>query len=110
MGQCAPDLFAVCALVALVSSGAVSACKAKTTGEAEANRDVSWLADNASPEAMAALGRLADSDPRAVAVLEKRSAMRIARSPKLEARPTAQSWSEFGERLVQQIAAILTKP
>ena len=72
MGPRAPAFVTVCALLAIAGSG-LSACKAKTTGDAEAKHDVAWLADDASPQSMAALGRLADSDPRAVAVLEKRS-------------------------------------
>src|SRR4051812_22301919 len=64
-------------LLAIAAIVAVSACKPKTTTEAEANRDVTWLADEGSPQAMAALGRLADSDPRAVAALEKRSSIDV---------------------------------
>ena len=73
MGLRAPALLTVCALLVIAGSGSLSACKAKTTGDAEAKRDVAWLGDNASPQSMAALGRLADSDPRALAVLEKRA-------------------------------------
>ncbi len=36
--------------------------------------------------------------------------LRIARSPKLEARPTAQSWQQFGQQLAKEIAAVLTQP
>lgn len=36
--------------------------------------------------------------------------LRIARSPKLEARPTAQSWQQFGQQLAKEIAAVLTRP
>jgi hypothetical protein len=42
--------------------------------EAEARKDVPWLVDNGSPEAVAALGRLADKDGRALAAIETRSA------------------------------------
>lgn len=77
MGPRAPALFAACALFALLGSGGISACKPKTTGEAEAHRDVAWLTDEGSPQAMAALGRLADSDPRAVSALEKRSSIDV---------------------------------
>ncbi|CAN5924804.1 hypothetical protein BH11MYX4_BH11MYX4_35400 [soil metagenome] len=56
---------------------ALTACKAKTVEDAEAKRDVTWLADDASPLAVAALGRVADSEPRAVAALEKRSSIDV---------------------------------
>ena len=51
------------------------ACKAKTLSDAEATHDINWLADDGSAQAVAALGRLADSDPKAVTALEKRSAI-----------------------------------
>jgi hypothetical protein len=53
---------------------AIAGCKPKGVPEAEAQRDVPWLADNAAPEAIAALGRLADTDPRALSALEARQA------------------------------------
>lgn len=56
----------------------IGACKPRTIGEAEARRDVAWLADDASPQAVAALGRLADKDAAALAVLEKRSASDVS--------------------------------
>ena len=74
MGVRAPALFAACAVLAMVG---FSACKPKTTGDAEAKGDIAWLADDASPQAMAALGRLADSNPSAVAALEKRSSIDV---------------------------------
>ncbi len=52
---------------------ALVACKPKGVPEAEAARDVGWLANNASPEAIAALGRLADKDPRALSALNGRA-------------------------------------
>ncbi|MDB4936761.1 MAG: hypothetical protein JWP87_3733, partial [Labilithrix sp.] len=67
----------VAALVGLSGLVGLAACKPKTVGEAEAKHDVAWLADDASPQAMAALGRLADADPRAVAELEKRSSIDV---------------------------------
>jgi hypothetical protein len=60
-------LGAVCLALALLG------CKPSTVTEAEAKRDVDWLAENASPEAIAALGRLADADARALHVLEGRA-------------------------------------
>ena len=53
---------------------AFAACKPANVSEAEAKRDVDWLAESASPEAIAALGRLADTDARALKVLEGRAA------------------------------------
>jgi hypothetical protein len=66
--------FAILALC----GGAELGCKTKTVGDAEAKRDVGWLADDASPQSTAALGRLADADPRAVTVLEKRSSLDVS--------------------------------
>src|SRR5262245_28571657 len=51
-----------------------SACKPQTVTEAEQKRDIGWLTDNGSPEAIAALGRLADTDANALKVLESRAA------------------------------------
>ena len=56
---------------------ASGACKPKTAGEAEAKHDVAWLADDASAQSVAALGRLADKDPAAVAALEKRAQLDV---------------------------------
>lgn len=53
------------------------ACKPKSVPEAEAKKDVTWLADEGSPQAVAALGRLADTDPRALAAIEKRAALDV---------------------------------
>lgn len=61
-------------LTVALALGALSACKPGSVSEAEAKRDVDWLAENASPEAIAALGRLADGDARALQVLEGRAA------------------------------------
>lgn len=40
-------------------------CKPTSVADAETKGDVKWLEDNGSPEAVAALGRLADKDPKA---------------------------------------------
>jgi hypothetical protein len=48
-------------------------CKSRSTSEAEAKRDVPWLGEQGTPEAVAALGRLADTEPRALAALEARA-------------------------------------
>ena len=63
------SLFALIGAVALVSA----ACKPVNVTEAEAKHDVEWLAGNDSPEAVAALGRLADSDAKALQILEGRA-------------------------------------
>jgi hypothetical protein len=48
-------------------------CRPSTIAEAEAKRDIQWLDENGTPDAVAAIGRLADSDAKAVAALEARS-------------------------------------
>lgn len=48
------------------------ACAPASVAEAEAQRDVSWLDANGSRDAMEALGRLADHEPRAASALAKR--------------------------------------
>ncbi|MDF2693465.1 MAG: hypothetical protein K0S65_1848 [Labilithrix sp.] len=50
-----------------------AACAPKSVAEAETKKDVAWLVATPTGEAIAALGRLADSDPRAVAALEARA-------------------------------------
>ncbi len=62
-------------LSVLVAASAliVGACSPKNASEAEHRKDVAWLAANPSGESIAALGRLADSDPRALAALEARA-------------------------------------
>ena len=51
----------------------LAACRPSTVAEAEAKKDVRWLDEHGSPDAVAALGRVADSDPSAIAALEARS-------------------------------------
>ncbi len=51
----------------------VAACGQKSVSDAEAKGDVAWLAANPSGEAIAALGRLADTDEKAVAALQARA-------------------------------------
>ncbi len=48
-------------------------CKPTTIAEAEARGDVAWLQQNDTPSASAALGRLADGNPKAAAALTLRS-------------------------------------
>lgn len=61
-------------LVALCTLGSgFVGCKSKDVHDAEARGDVVYLEADASPEATAALGRLADRSPRALATLETRA-------------------------------------
>jgi hypothetical protein len=60
-------------LVGIAAIVALFACKPKTVGDAETTHDVAWLSNDGSPLAVAALGRLADSDKDALAALQKRS-------------------------------------
>jgi hypothetical protein len=50
----------------------VGACGPKNVVEAENERNVRWLSENPTGESIAALGRLADNDPRALGALEGR--------------------------------------
>lgn len=48
-------------------------CKPSTIAEAERKGDVAWLDQNGTPDAVAALGRVADTKPAAVTALQARS-------------------------------------
>lgn len=52
---------------------ALAGCGAGSPSEAEAKKDVRWLVDHPTGEAIAALGRLADTEPKALAALEARA-------------------------------------
>ncbi|MBK6693507.1 MAG: hypothetical protein IPG50_15060 [Myxococcales bacterium] len=54
---------------------ALFACKPKDVTDAEAKGDIGYLTTNGSPEAVAALGRLADKNPKARTALETRAEM-----------------------------------
>lgn len=58
---------------AVVALCTLFACTPSNVAEAEKKHDVGWLANNGSPEAIAALGRVADDDKRAQEELEKLS-------------------------------------
>ncbi len=63
--------------IALLTSLALAlcaACSPRTIAEAERRGDVGWLDAEGSGEAVAALGRLADKEPRAVQVIDARAA------------------------------------
>ncbi len=51
----------------------LSACSPRSVAEAERRGDVAWLDAEGSGEAVAALGRLADVDPRAAQVIDARA-------------------------------------
>jgi hypothetical protein len=53
------------ALLVVSIALALGACKPTSVAEAEKKADAKWLEDNGSPEAVSALGRLADKDPKA---------------------------------------------
>lgn len=48
-------------------------CRPSTIAEAESKGDIAWLDENGTPDAVAAIGRLADTKPKAVTALEARS-------------------------------------
>jgi hypothetical protein len=52
---------------------AVAACGPRSVPEAESKKDVKWLADNPTADAVAALGRLADTDQKARDALNVRA-------------------------------------
>ncbi len=56
-------------LVLVLTTG----CGSTTPAEAEARKDVAWLSDHATGDSIAALGRLADTEPRALTALEARA-------------------------------------
>jgi hypothetical protein len=64
--------FACIASVALATS--TSSCKPSSVDEAERKGNVDWLATNATPGAIEALGRLADTDSKALAVVQEHAA------------------------------------
>jgi hypothetical protein len=59
--------------LAAAAAAGVSACRPTTIAEAEHREDIAWLDQNGTPDAVAALGRLADKNPQAMAALGARS-------------------------------------
>jgi hypothetical protein len=53
------------------------ACRPSSVAEAEAKGDVSWLDANGSAEAVAALGRLADTSPKALDAVKRRASFDV---------------------------------
>jgi hypothetical protein len=54
-----------------------AACSPSSIAEAERKGDVGWLEQNGTPDAVAALGRMADANPKARAALESRSSFDV---------------------------------
>jgi hypothetical protein len=73
MRRLPPPLFRFLGLIFPVFSLAQTACEPKNALEAENRKDIGWLSENPSGESVAALGRLADQDPRAEKALEARA-------------------------------------
>jgi hypothetical protein len=65
-------------LVVAVSALGAPSCTQRTVGDAERDGDVAWLDANGSQEAVAALGRLADNNPKAVDALNARASRDVA--------------------------------
>jgi hypothetical protein len=63
--------------VLLLALALLGACAPSTIEEAERKGDVAWLEQNGTPDAIAALGRLADGNPKARAALETRSSFDV---------------------------------
>ncbi|MBV9946316.1 MAG: hypothetical protein JOZ69_05675 [Myxococcales bacterium] len=57
----------------LLALAAFTGCRPSTIAEAEAKHDVRWLDELGTPDAVAAIGRIADVDPKGVTALEARS-------------------------------------
>ncbi len=65
-------------IVAVAVALAAASCNAKTVGDAERTGDVEWLDANGSQEAVAALGRLADKNTKAVDAIDSRASRDVA--------------------------------
>ncbi len=61
------------ALLGLACACAILACKPSSIGDAESQGDVAWLDQEGSPAAIEAIGRLADTNPKAAAALQERA-------------------------------------
>lgn len=59
--------FGLCGLTA------ATGCDPKNTVDAESRKDIAWLSENPTGESIAALGRLADTDERALKALQARA-------------------------------------
>jgi hypothetical protein len=70
-GRARRSVLALATMATVVT--AVAGCDPSTVADAEARGKAKWLDTQGSPEAVAALGRLADKDPEAAQLLEARS-------------------------------------
>jgi hypothetical protein len=75
--SCSARMMVCCKRLLLLSLLATAACRPSTIGEAEAKHDIRWLDENGTPDAVAAMGRLADGDATAVTALEARSSFDV---------------------------------
>jgi hypothetical protein len=57
---------------------AAASCKSRSVGEAERAHDIDWLDANGSQEAIAALGRIADTEPKAALAIDERAGRDVA--------------------------------
>ncbi len=64
-------------MLGTVAALVISACKPSSVADAEASGNVAWLDTEASPAAVEALGRLADTDPAAVTALKGRTSFGV---------------------------------
>ena len=64
---------AAAGLLVLLASGVFVGCRPSSVGDAEAKGDAAWLDTNGTPQAVAALGRLADKNPRALELMRART-------------------------------------
>jgi hypothetical protein len=72
-----PSRIASAALLGLLPLLGQNACRPKTIAEAEAQGDVRWLDEHGTPDAIAAIGRIADTQPAAIAALDARSSFDV---------------------------------
>jgi hypothetical protein len=72
-GYSGPMRHVACALALAI----LSACRPSNVAEAEAKGDVAWLDANGTAEAVAAMGRLADTNPKAESALKQRASFDV---------------------------------
>lgn len=87
------------ALGALTALTALTGCKPANVNEAEARGDVAYLVANASPEAVAALGRLADKDTKARTAVQTRAESDL--NAYIAAWSAAQRGATWGNELIK---------
>jgi hypothetical protein len=67
------SLLTAAAVMAVALSASLVACGPKNVTDAEKRSDVAWLDTKGTPDAIAALGRLADKNDKAARAIEKRA-------------------------------------